>query len=153
MSKLINIRNLSREDKIHRLILEVSKKHQLIGQYQQPTGTLTDDELYEIFDKIVDDIYEITEMPKFEVLEKIFEDGRHKLMSTSISCLSIKCESIDTLATEIKKLTDDKYCIFYNIEKYTEYGLTQKNYYHFRSGFYQDKGRKRDKVIRNILGE
>ena len=105
MSKLIDINNLKREDKIHRLILDVSKKHQIISQYQQPS-ILTDDELYVLFNEIVDDIYQITEMPKFEILEKVFEDGRHKLMARSISCLSIKTDSIESLVQEIKK--DDR---------------------------------------------
>jgi len=152
VSKLIDINNLKREDKIHRLILDVSKKHQIISQYQQPS-ILTDDELYVLFNEIVDDIYQITEMPKFEILEKVFEDGRHKLMARSISCLSIKTDSIESLVQEVKKMTEDKYCIFYNIEKYKEYGIQEKTFYHFRSAFNQDKARKRNKVIRNILGE
>jgi hypothetical protein len=149
-----DIRGFSPEEKVHKLVLETSLRHSVLGQYQKPSGEITDDELYEIFSRIGHRIYYTTDMPNFEmvILEKSSTGGSVKSKHMSVSTL--QSPSIDNLVDIVLKECEHKYYIFYNIEAVDNNNTSAPGkYYRIRGAFYEDPAAIRDSKIKKILGE
>lgn len=141
---MTDIRGLSTEERVHKLVLETSLRHSVLGQYQQPTGVLTDNDLYEIFSKIEHRTYYTVDMPRFEIMEVI--DG--EVMTKSIACCTIEGVSIEELVNQVLMNGSDKYFIYYNISL-----SSLNNKYSIRGAFIDDPVIKRDNKINIVLGE
>lgn len=142
-----DIRGLSSDERVHKLVLETSLRHSVLGQYQQPTGLITDNDLYDIFSKIEHRTYYTVDMPKFEIVDVL--DGQ--IVTTYKSCETIVADDIETLANTILTNAEEKYFIYYNISLAEM--VPGRKQYSIRGVFMDDPAMKRDKKINIILGE
>jgi hypothetical protein len=137
-----NISGLTREERIHRIVLSAALKQSVVAQYQSTIGGLTDEEIYEIISKIEHRIHYITEAPSFEFID----NGKTK----QVSCMTMLFKLDDFL-----NVSKDKYFIFYNIwgQENVSLNLTTSKSIMIRGSFQDDPAAIRDIKINNILGE
>ncbi len=146
---MINLMALSKEERIQRLILEVSRKHSLLNQIQSfspsETGILTEDEIYYILSKVEHRIYFITDSPTFE-----FE-------SKALTCSTMKFDNISDLIDGVLKMTENDYFIFYNVwleeSHHHSYPTSSTTRYVIRGNFQKDHIEIRNNKIDEVLGK
>lgn len=139
MSVVKNISGLTREDRIHALVLSAALKQSVLAQYQSTNSGLTDEEVYDIISKIEHRIYYITDAPFFE-----FNNNNGSIKSISCSTMLFKVE-------EFLDASKDKYFIFYNI--WGQEDISQKKNIMIRGSFQEDPAAIREIKINNILDE
>ena len=138
---MIDIRNLSKQQKIIKLIEDVNNKVKsvTISSTIFPKNKISDEELIYFFDKITDDICYISLSPNSYFIDR------------SISCGTINAKTIEDLVeSTIEKCKEDKSIIFYSIG----FDL-QLLRYSLRAFFFEDydkeKIRLREEKINNLL--
>jgi len=143
---MLDIRGKSREERIHKLVLETSLRHSVLGQYHSP-DVMTDEEIYEIFSKIEHRIYYTIDSPKFEMNEVI----GNKLMTKTMTCGTMMAKDTQGII-DIILMNSDKYFIYYNLWTATPDPFNTRQYY-IRGVFVDDPIIKRDNKINIVLGE
>jgi hypothetical protein len=138
-----DIRGLSSEERVHKLVLETSLRHSVLGQYHQESGVMTDEDLHEIFSKIEHRTYYTTDMPTFEIVEII----NNRVSSKMMQCGTIVGRTKEELIDYVLKNAEDKYFIYYHTS------LNENADYSIRGVFVDDPVMKRDQKINTILGE
>jgi hypothetical protein len=139
---MINIKGLSNNDKINRMILSNSLINSIVNQIEyKPCNDeeqITDDELQQILQVISEKTYYITEFPKFEYIDNM----------RSISCIVDSLSFINK--EELVKLISDhyknKFLIFYSLTK-------SQGRYSIRLSAIDDIIQIRDNKINEILDE
>ncbi len=144
---MIDIRGLSKSDKIHKTILHISLKNQnSLGlsaplTYSQSFVEMNDNILFDIVNKIHDKVFYLTENSKFSLSK--FENGNHVYVSHET--LTRASNTIDGLIKEVLN-EKNKYIILYNI-------FTVGDKYHIRYSSFYDPAEVRNEKIEQILNK
>lgn len=137
---MIDIRGLTPDERIHRLILESALKQQQQSMFvsSDTTRNITESESIELFTRIESRVYYILESPRFEYTDI---NGETK----SMSCLTMKHPDISSISISILS-ESKKHFAFYNI-RVDEHGS-----FMIRGYFLDDVVIIRQEKIDQILG-
>ena len=144
---MIQVSQLSKEERVKEIYTEVNKKMTSSKHYQQLSFSyqpiIEPSTLIEIIESIEDRIYFISESPSFEY------------KGINYTCVQYKCDKIE----DFKKLMDNKpndFFILYNIMLTNGVvsnapGISQNSSYMIRGIFIEDPLIKREQIINQIL--
>lgn len=136
---LINLQNLTKEERIYELLLTQTNKSNGFNQFVQNPSDFTNDELLDLFSKIESRTYYITEAPNFE------------FCGSSHHTETIKFSDFNDIVKYIYS-NPNKYFIYYSIFKSP---LMQPNNHQdlmLRGKFLEDPAYIRNQKIDEILG-
>ncbi len=142
---MIQVSQLSKEERIKEIYMEVSKKTANAMSFSPFQSIIEPSTLNQIIESIEDRVYFISESPAFEFKGKNY------------TCQQYKCDTVE----DFKKLMDNKsddFFIFYNIMMTNGVvsnapGISQNQSYMIRGVFVEDPSIKREQIINQVLGE
>ncbi len=142
---MIQVSQLSKEERIKEIYMEVSKKTANAMSFSPFQSIIEPSTLNQIIESIEDRVYFISESPAFEFKGKNY------------TCQQYKCDTVE----DFKKLMDNKsddFFIFYNIMMTNGVvsnapGISQNQSYMIRGVFVEDPSIKREQIINRVLGE
>ena len=142
---MIQVSQLSKEERVKEIYMEVSKKTANAMSFSPFQSTIDSSTLNQIIESIEDRVYFISESPAFEFKGKNY------------TCVQYKCDTVE----DFKKLMDNNpndFFIFYNIMLTNGVlsnapGISQNLSYMIRGVFAQEPSVKRNQIINQILDE
>jgi hypothetical protein len=142
---MIQVSQLSKEERVKEIHMEVSKKTANSMTFTPSQSTIEPSTMIQIIESIEDRVYFISESPAFDFKGRIY------------TCQQYKCDTIEDFKILMDNNSSD-FFILYNIMMTNGVvsnapGISQNQSYMIRGVFIQDPSVKREQIINQVLGE